>query len=67
LVDRLCDHVLVRHARSRYRSIVKDGKSDWVIYSPSTATPTESLAARELARYLKQMSGVDLRSRTLSR
>ncbi len=38
--------------------IVKDGKSDWVVVSPKNASPTELLAAQELARYLNQMSGI---------
>jgi hypothetical protein len=41
-------------------AIVKDGKSDYAIEIPPGATETEKLAASELQKYVKQMSGAEL-------
>lgn len=40
--------------------IVEDGKSDYVITIPSNPSPSESLAAEELAAYISRMSGANL-------
>jgi hypothetical protein len=41
-------------------TIVKDGKSDYVIVTSPDATPPEKRGAEELQKYLKQMSGAEL-------
>jgi len=41
-------------------SIIKDGKSDYTIATNANASPTEKLAAAELSKYLKQMTGTEL-------
>ncbi len=42
-------------------AIVQDGKSDYVIFTNAKPSPQEALAADELAKYLKQMSGAELK------
>ena len=41
--------------------IVEDGKSDYIVVVPEKPTPAESLAAGELAKYFKQISGAQLK------
>lgn len=41
--------------------LVENGKSDYVIAVPGTASPSEQWAAEELAGTIKQMSGADLK------
>src|SRR5688572_30577476 len=41
-------------------TIVRDGKSDYVIAIPNNPSPAESLAADEVAKYVRQMSGATL-------
>jgi hypothetical protein len=41
--------------------IVSNGQSDYSIIIPSNPSPAEDLAAKELAKYLEQMSGAKLR------
>src|SRR5829696_7960580 len=48
------------HSRSRSVTIVRDGKSDYVIAIPAEPSPAETLAADEVAKYLRQMSGAQL-------
>jgi hypothetical protein len=40
--------------------IIENGKSDCFIYTSADASPAETLAANELAKYLEQMSGAKL-------
>lgn len=41
-------------------TLVRDGKSDYSIIAPAQPSPAESLAAEEVARYVKAMSGAEL-------
>src|SRR4051812_47426832 len=41
--------------------LVQDGKSDYIIYTQADASPAEQLGADEIAKYIKQMSGADLK------
>jgi len=42
-------------------ALVSDGVSDYTIVVDSGADPVERFAAEELQKYLKQMTGVELR------
>jgi hypothetical protein len=49
---------------ARVLTLVEQGKSDYAIVTPAHPTAAESLAADELARYLKLISGAQLQIRT---
>lgn len=49
------------NARGAELTIAKDGRSDYVIFTGAKSSPSETLAAEELAKYLKRMSGADLK------
>lgn len=41
-------------------NIVRDGRSEYVIVTPTKPSDAEDLAAKEIARYLKKISGADI-------
>jgi len=41
-------------------SLTRDGKSGYTIVTPAQPSDSETLAAEELAKYLKQISGANL-------
>lgn len=41
--------------------IAESGKSDYVIVTPANPSPSETLAAEELGKYVERMSGAELR------
>ena len=41
-------------------TLVKDGKSDYVIVTAPNPTPAEQRGASELQKYIQQMSGAEL-------
>jgi len=47
-------------ARAGEIKIVEDGKSDYVIVIPGKSSAAEQLAASELSKYIKRMSGAEL-------
>jgi hypothetical protein len=55
-----CAHVSSHKDAQRDLVIARDGRSDYVIVIPPSPLPQEEFAAREVARYLKQMSGAEL-------
>ena len=51
---------VVEAAQTNAVRIVTDGKSDWRIVSPSAKAPGVDWAAKELQKYLRQMTGCAL-------
>jgi hypothetical protein len=53
-------HLSLANAHPAELTIVKDGKSDFTIWTPVDPKPAESLAASEFAAYVERMSGAKL-------